>query len=221
MDSGMDTVTRDLPADMVAKAYGVWSPLYDALCGPVFRPAHVAAAQAANRLGGDILEAGVGTGLVLPRYRRDASVTGIDLSRQMLAQAEKRVNRLALGHVKRLQLADIETLPAPDGCYDAIVLPFVLTLVSSPEAVLDNCLRMLRPRGEIIVVSHFRSRTPWLSALERRAAAPVARVGLRPDFPVARIADWCTASGARIVADEPIGFLGVFRRLRIARTESR
>lgn len=213
----MDTVSNDLSPDGVRKAYGMWSHVYDHLCGPIFRPAHRAAAAAANRLGGDILEVGVGTGLVLPLYRNDSRVTGIDLSRAMIAQAAARVNRLGLGHVARLEVDDIETLGHPAESYDAVVLPFVLTLVRSPEAVLDNCLRLVRPQGEIIVVSHFQSRTRSLAAFERRIAPMVAGIGLRPDFPVARVAAWCNGRQAAIAVDEPVGPFGVYRRLRIVK----
>ncbi len=159
----------------------------------------------------------MGTGLVLPLYRSDARVTGVDLSRAMIAQAAGRVSRLGLGHVARLEVGDIETLGHAAESYDAVVLPFVLTLVRSPEAVLDNCLRLIRPGGEIIVVSHFQSRTRGLAAFERRIAPMVAGIGLRPDFPVARVAAWSSGRPAAIVADESVGPLGVYRLLRIAK----
>lgn len=40
--------------------------------------------------GRGILEVGVGTGLSLPLYPRDVRVTGIDISREMLARADAR-----------------------------------------------------------------------------------------------------------------------------------
>ena len=49
----------------VAQAYGRWAPVYDAVFGPVFRRGRQAAVQAAERIGGRILEVGVGTGLSL------------------------------------------------------------------------------------------------------------------------------------------------------------
>ena len=52
-------------ADRVALAYDRWAPVYDLVFGPVFRRGRRAAIEAADRIGGRILEAGVGTGLSL------------------------------------------------------------------------------------------------------------------------------------------------------------
>jgi phosphatidylethanolamine/phosphatidyl-N-methylethanolamine N-methyltransferase len=213
----MDIVTRDLPATMVERAYGRWASVYDALCGPLFAGAHRAAAEAANRIGGDILEVGVGTGLLLPLYRPDARITGIDLSPAMLDRAIQRVAERRMHNIIRLELADIGQFGREPCSYDVIVLPFVLTLLQAPEPALDNCLRLLRPGGEIVIVSHFRSHSPLLAALEEASAPLVRRFGLRPDFPVSRLGFWCAASGATILANEPVGSLGVYRRLRISR----
>ncbi len=80
------------------------------------------------------------------------------------------------------------------GCsYDAIVMPFVLTLLAAPSRPLDNCRRMLRPGGEIIIVSHFQSMNSTLAGIERWLAPRVAGLGLRPDFPLARITAWRSA----------------------------
>ena len=213
----MRAVSRDLPTDAVRKAYGHWAGVYDVLCGPIFRPAHRAAAEAANLIGGDILEVGVGTGLILPLYRPDARVRGIDVSRGMLVRSAERVRRLQLGHVVSLDLADIQVAEGQPATQDVIVLPFVLTLLQSPERALDNCLRLLRPGGSIVVVSHFRSRTPWIARLERRLAPIVAAIGLRPDFALERIEVWAASAGAAIVERRGVGAFGVYTLVRLTR----
>jgi phosphatidylethanolamine/phosphatidyl-N-methylethanolamine N-methyltransferase len=218
----MTGIARDLPTGLVEKAYGRWANVYDQLCKRLFQPAHVGAAEAANRVGGHILEVGVGTGLVLPRYGSHVRVTGVDLSEAMLAKARKRVLQQHLQHVVALDVADVHVMSHPDASYDAIVLPFVLTLVSSPETALDNCFRMLRPGGEIIIVSHFRSQNRWIAAFETALAPLIAGIGLRPDFPVARVADWCAAqSGCSFGEPERLGALNVYTLLRIVKTQAR
>jgi phosphatidylethanolamine/phosphatidyl-N-methylethanolamine N-methyltransferase len=217
-------VARDLPASTVEKAYGYWVWIYDAVCGPVFRSAHVAITDAANRIGGHVLEVGVGTGLLLPRYRRDMMFTGVDLSEKMLARARlsleaREQDRQSVGpRSVSLEVGDIHDLAHPDQTYDSIVFPFVLTLVANPELALDNCRRMLRPGGEIIVVSHFESQAPFIARFERWLAPHIAGIGLRPDFPVERVAAWASIHDDMIfLKTEPVGMLGVYTLLRISR----
>ncbi len=217
-------VVRDLPNATVEKAYGYWVWIYDAVCGPIFRPAHVAITDAANRIGGHVLEVGVGTGLLVPRYRHDMLFTGVDLSDKMLAKAranlEIRAKENQPGGPRSISLeaGDIHHLAHPDQTYDSIVLPFVLTLVSNPEVALDNCRRMLRPGGEIIVVSHFQSTTHWIARFERWLAPLIAGMGLRPDFPVERVEIWArTHPDMTFLETEPVGKLGLYTLLRMRR----
>ncbi len=213
--------SQDLPAPKVEKAYAHWASVYDALCGPLFRPAHRAITEAANRIGGHVLEVGVGTGLLLPLYRRDMRVTGLDISANMLAKARVRLAETPLPQVAGLELGDIHSLAHPDSSYDVIVLPFVLTLVSSPELALENCHRMLRPGGEIIIVSHFKSRTRWLAALETWAAPRIALLGLRPDFPVERVLAWASDhADVDVLPCQPVGALKAFTLLRLRKTRT-
>jgi phosphatidylethanolamine/phosphatidyl-N-methylethanolamine N-methyltransferase len=218
-------VARDLPASTVEKAYGYWVWIYDAVCGPVFRPAHVAITDAANRIGGHVLEVGVGTGLLLPRYRCDMTVTGVDLSEKMLARARQSLETGTRGQsvagpgAVSLEVGDIHDLAHPDRTYDSIVFPFVLTLVANPEVALDNCRRMLRPGGEILVVSHFESQAPWIARFERWLAPRIAGLGLRPDFPVDRVEAWASTHDDMVfLKTEPVGLLGVYTLLRMRRT---
>ena len=58
----------DLDNDKVARAYARWAPIYDLVFGSVFDRGRKASITAAERIGGRILEVGVGTGLSLPEY---------------------------------------------------------------------------------------------------------------------------------------------------------
>ena len=50
----------ELDKDTIAKAYGRWAPVYDLVFGAVFDQGRRAAIAAAERIGGRILEVGVG-----------------------------------------------------------------------------------------------------------------------------------------------------------------
>ena len=53
---------------------------------PVFERGRRASLEAAERIGGRILEVGVGTGISLPYYSRGNRIVGIDISEAMLEQ---------------------------------------------------------------------------------------------------------------------------------------
>src|SRR6266436_4897772 len=85
------------------RTYRLFSGSYDIFFGPVFHPGRKEAVRIANdRPGQHILEVGVGTGLSLPFFRKDARVTGIDVSTEMLAKARRRVVRRKLSQVEAL-----------------------------------------------------------------------------------------------------------------------
>src|ERR1700742_2075452 len=58
----------DFDREMVEQAYDRWAPIYDLVFGGVFSKGRDAAIQATNKLGGRVLEVGVGTGISLPLY---------------------------------------------------------------------------------------------------------------------------------------------------------
>ena len=95
------------------KTYRLFSGSYDFVFGPLFHPGRKEAVRIANdRPGQHILEVGVGTGLSLPFFRRDAHVTGIDVSAEMLKKAHDRVANKNLTNVKGTGL-DKPTASAP------------------------------------------------------------------------------------------------------------
>ena len=59
--------------------------------GAVFHQGRKASIAAAERIGGRILEVGVGTGISLPDYSRSNRLVGIDISEPMLRKALGRV----------------------------------------------------------------------------------------------------------------------------------
>jgi phosphatidylethanolamine/phosphatidyl-N-methylethanolamine N-methyltransferase len=78
---------RDPDTTVMEKAYARWAPIYDVLCGPIFLNGRRAAASAAREVGGRILEIGVGTGLSFDDYDATTEITGIDISKPMIARA--------------------------------------------------------------------------------------------------------------------------------------
>ena len=209
----------DLDRSTVERAYARWAPLYDMLCGPVFLNARRAATAAAKQTGPRVLEIGVGTGLSFPDYDDRHAVTGIDISEQMIARARTRQATGRYPWVDGLHVMDAEDLSFTEGYFDAVVAQFVITLVAHPERVLDECARVLAPGGEIILVNHFYSERGLAAKLEDGLAKVARPLGLRPEFPFARIAGWAEARGdMRIIERRKITPFQVFTLVRIKRT---
>jgi phosphatidylethanolamine/phosphatidyl-N-methylethanolamine N-methyltransferase len=171
-----------LDKDDIAKAYGRWAPVYDLVFGPVFERGRRAAIVAAEQVGGLILEAGVGTGLSLPDYSPTTRLVGVDISEPMLRKAQERVLALGLRHVEGLAVMDIEHLSLPDASVDVIVAQYVITAVPNPEATLDEFARVLKPGGEIVLLSRVGAEAGLRRALEQWFAPTARRLGWRTDF---------------------------------------
>lgn len=180
----------DLDKQTVAKAYARWAPVYDLVFGAVFERGRMAATAAAERIGGHILEVGVGTGISLPDYGRANRLVGVDISEPMLRKARERVKAQSLSHVDGLAVMDAEHLAFRDGVFDVVVAQYVITAVPNPEATLDEFARVVKPGGEIVLVNHIGAETGLRRAFEQGFAPLARQLGWRPEFPWARLARW-------------------------------
>jgi len=172
-----------LDAEAVRTAYRRWAGIYDTVFGGVLLLARRRAVDMVNRLPGRaVLEVGVGTGLALPYYAVDRRITGIDLSAEMLAQAEKRVAGYGLDNVDALRVADAEATDFADGAFDIAVAMFVASVVPHPRQLLAEMRRVVRQGGNILFVNHFAAEKGprwWVE----QAMAPASRaLGWHPDF---------------------------------------
>jgi phosphatidylethanolamine/phosphatidyl-N-methylethanolamine N-methyltransferase len=204
--------------DSIARAYGRWAPVYDVVFGKVFAPGRTAAIAAAERVGGRILDVGVGTGISLPAYARSNRITGIDISAPMLRKASERVREHRLDNVEALAVMDAANLAFADATFDVVVAQFLITAVPDPEGTLEEFARVTRSGGEIILVNHIGADggPRWLFEL---AFSPLAqRLGWRPEFKFARIADWAAKNGGvELIERRAIQPLGQFSLIRYRR----
>ena len=202
----------------VKKSYARWAPVYDLVFELVLRPGRKAAAAAADRLGGRVLDVGVGTGLELPMFDRRTRLTGIDLSEPMLRRAQWRVRGKALGNVEGLVVMDAARLAFPDAHFDAVVAPYVLTVVPEPHASLHELARVVRPGGEIILVNHVGSGHGPMAWIESALAKYGAELGWQPEFAWSILGDWIDSTpSVRLVERRKLPPLGLFTLARIAR----
>jgi phosphatidylethanolamine/phosphatidyl-N-methylethanolamine N-methyltransferase len=211
----------DPDRQVIEKAYARWAPVYDVLCGPVFVNGRRAAARAARAVGGRILEIGVGTGLSFDDYDATTEITGIDISVPMIARARERAASGRYPHVKGLAVMDAHDLRFEEASFDCVVGQFVITLVADPERVLSECARVVKPGGQIILVNHLYSERGVAAAVERLLAARTRRLGLRPEFPFQRLANWAEShGGAELVERRKVKPFGVYTLVRFRRVVS-
>ena len=114
--------------------------------------------------GGDVLEAGCGTGLILERISRFArTARGIDLSGGMLARA----------HARGLEVtqASVTSLPYRDDSFDVVCSFKVLAHVEEIETALSEMARVTRPGGHVLAEFY---NTRSLRYLVKRLKPPTA-----------------------------------------------
>ena len=208
----------ELDKETIAKAYARWAPIYDRVFGKVFERGRRASIEAAERIGGRILEVGVGTGISLPDYSRGNKIVGIDISEPMLRKALQRVVEHKLSNVEAIAVMDAEKLALPDAAFDVVVAQYVITAVPNPEGTLDEFARVLRPGGEIVLVNHIGAEKGARRAFEQGFAPIARRLGWRPEFRFARLMQWAERhGGVRLIEQRPVPPLGHFSLIRFRR----
>ena len=210
--NGIEAYTFD--KDVVEKAYAGWAPIYDVVFGAVFAAGRAAAVRAAERIGGRVLDVGVGTGISLAQYSSRNRIIGIDLSEPMLRRAKARLHRHPLANVEMLAVMDAEHLGFADAYFDVVVAQFVITAVPDPEAALDEFARVVKPGGEIVLVNHLGAETGLRRVYERSFAPLVRHLGWRMEFPFSRLDAWARRAGYRLLERREVRPFGHFSLMR-------
>jgi ubiquinone/menaquinone biosynthesis C-methylase UbiE len=140
------------------------------------------------RARGRVLEVAIGTGRNLPHYPGDLTITGIDVSPEMLAIARRVATDLRTtgprttgprttgprttgqaATIKELREGDAEHLPFDQESFDTVVCALSLCTIPDPAAAIGEMKRVLVPGGRLLLLDHIRSTWPpvyafqWLS----------------------------------------------------------
>jgi ubiquinone/menaquinone biosynthesis C-methylase UbiE len=123
--------------------------------------------------GGSVLDVGCGTGelerLVHERDPR-ARLVGIDVTPQMLSVAREKFRDVP---GVTFLLVQAEALPFASACFDVVVSCNMLHHVRAVDVALQEWTRVLRPRGQLIIVDwcrdawHCRLAHYWLRLVKR------------------------------------------------------
>ena len=185
----MSNITMQANDAKVAN-YDRWAPIYDLVFGPVFQRGRREAVDAAERIGGRILEVGIGTGISLSDYSPKNKLVGVDISAPMLEKAKERVAKLGLRHVEQLAVMDASELNFEDNSFDVVVAQYVVSTVPEPERTLDEFARVARPGGEIILLSRVSEEAGLRRSIEHLVAPAARKLGWRTEFGWERYVAW-------------------------------
>ena len=201
----------NMDEEAIRKAYARWAPVYDMTFGLIADAGRKRAVRYMNTLPpARILEAGVGTGISLPAYRRDHRIVGIDLSPEMLRKARERVQRHGLTNVEVREM-DVCDLAFDDNSFDVVTAMYVLTVVPDPEKAMRELARVCKPGGEVILVNHFSTEEGLRGLVEKRMARFAEDLGWRPEFPKEAV---MVCDELKLEQELPMKPFGLFTMLR-------
>jgi SAM-dependent methyltransferase len=140
---------------------------------------------------GDVLDVGCGEGAaaacLAPHCR---SLTCVDTNPRLVERSRE---RLARHPHARVALADVHDLPCADHSFDAVTVFHTLTYAERPARALEECARVLRPGGRLVLL-----------CLDRHDHQEVtARYGERhPGFSPRAVRGLLTRAGLEVVSAE-------------------
>jgi phosphatidylethanolamine/phosphatidyl-N-methylethanolamine N-methyltransferase len=190
-------------------SYRLFAPVYDLAVRRAFARARARSlARLQGRDRGDVLVAGIGTGLDLPLLPPLHRYVGIDLTRAMLARAVRRRGDLQICFVE----GDVQSLPFADVSFDSALLHLILAVVPQPGRLLQEIARVLRPGARVLLFDKFLR--PGERAWLRRAINPLSRrVATRTDVVFEEVL--AEVPALSLIGDEPALAGGWFRLIEL------
>jgi phosphatidylethanolamine/phosphatidyl-N-methylethanolamine N-methyltransferase len=204
-----------MQVDAIRKSYRRWAPVYDLTFGRITQGGRILAAEHVNAIGGAVLEVGIGTGLALDYYGPHVQVTGIDLSAEMLREAEIKARTAGLKNLAGLHQMDARQIVFPDAAFDHVAAMHIMSVVPEPERVLDEMARLCRPGGSVMIANHFAGRTEGWSFAERLAAPLANLLGWHADFAIDRVMGHPRLKLEEIRQVRPFGLMTFLRFRRV------
>lgn len=103
--------------------------------------------RALRGIQGNVLDVACGTGdMAVSLVERGCTVTGVDISKEMMAIAKRKAPQA------EYRLADVERLPFGDAGFDAVTCAFGVRNFVHLEQGLCEMLRVLKPGGRMVIL---------------------------------------------------------------------
>jgi ubiquinone/menaquinone biosynthesis C-methylase UbiE len=202
-------------SSIIAQKYDAVAPAYDRLeLVPELLGLRSLRRKLVANATGDVLEVAAGTGKNLEFYSRTCRLTAVDLSRAMLARAQRRADRLGLAVT--FDVMDVEHLAFAEDTFDTVVDTMSLCTFPNPVAALRELGRVCRSSGRVLLLEHGRSDRAWLQRFQdRRAGKHAEPLGCQWNREPLSLLE---QSGLRILRAER-HFFGVFHLIQVAKSQ--
>lgn len=214
----VSTIEKHPPkrAPHASRLYRELVPAYEALWPMVAKKRiRHAITNLGLKSGQQVLEVGVGTGMSLSFYPRDVDVVGVDLSEEMLGQAERQIRQERWHRFSVMQM-NAEQLDFEDSSFDVVTSFHVISVVSNPRRMMGEMLRVCKPGGRILIVNHFRSPNPWIARMVDSAGAVTRHLGWRTDLDLHDIVSELPLRVERRYKTSPTSLFTIFTASKMA-----
>ncbi len=109
----------------------------------------------------DVIDIGCGTGrLLLKNGAAAGSITGIDLSENMIQAANLNAERAGMAGKSHFSVGDAYRLPFTTAMFDVALSTCVMFLLPEPEKGIEEMLRVLKPGGRIAMLNPSEKMSP-------------------------------------------------------------
>lgn len=104
-----------------------------------------------------VLDAGCGSGRLIEALRdKGAEITAMDISQKMLDKINKKYSKI------KTVKGDIAAMPFKDEMFDVVIAAFVIVHLKYPEKAFEECYRVLKPGGFLLVTNVNQKKEPKL-----------------------------------------------------------
>lgn len=199
------------------RIYDLQSLVYDKTFGALVQRRIARAIEHMNIQETDkVLDVGVGTGASFQYYPRKGRIYGVDLSGGMLRKARQKIRELDMPHATVFQ-ADAMKLPFEDDCFDHLFISHVISVVSDPYRLIQECQRVLKPGARIVMVNHFQSTNRFIAMIEKWLCPLCTKLGWRSDL---QLNDLITRTGVQVDYRYKLESIDLWETVVITNTKS-